>query len=102
MVCPSRNLKDTTMLSIPCKVSKQTCKNSKKFARDYNTGRMQIVNSTGFIWLFCRMFSFGEFKQEDQDKMLAALNKKVAEVYGACIGQNEANIRYIMVVLVTL
>ena len=41
----------------------------------------------------CRMFSFGEFKQEDQDKMLAALNKKVAEVYGACIGQNEANIR---------
>lgn len=40
-----------------------------------------------------RMFSFGEFKQEDQDKMLDALNKKVADVYAACIGQNEANIR---------
>ncbi|XP_067933536.1 cilia- and flagella-associated protein 100-like [Watersipora subatra] len=39
-----------------------------------------------------KMFSFGEFKQEDQDQMLAALNRKVAEVYGACIGQNEANI----------
>lgn len=38
------------------------------------------------------MFSFGEFKQEDQDKMLVALNRKVADVYGACIGQNEANI----------
>ena len=47
-------------------------------------------------YLFDRMFSFGEFKQEDQDKMLAALNKKVAEVYGACIGQNEANIRLVM------
>ena len=45
---------------------------------------------------FDRMFSFGEFKQEDQDTMLAALNKKVAEVYGACIGQNEANIRSVM------
>ena len=41
------------------------------------------------------MFSFGEFKQEDQDKMLAALNRKVAEVYSACIGQNEANIGYV-------
>lgn len=38
------------------------------------------------------MFSFGEFKQEDQDKMLAVLNKKVAEVYAGCIGQNDANI----------
>lgn len=48
------------------------------------------------------MFSFGEFKQEDQDKMLAALNRKVAEVYGACIGQNEANIRYALTVLFTV
>ena len=52
------------------------------------------ILKTSFI---SRMFSFGEFKQEDQDKMLAALNRKVAEVYGACIGQNEANIRFVFI-----
>jgi len=41
----------------------------------------------------CRMFSFGEFKADDQEKMLAVLNKKVEEVYRSCIGDNEANIR---------
>ena len=41
-----------------------------------------------------RMFSYGEFKAEDQEKMLAALNKKVELVYRSCIGDNEANIRY--------
>jgi len=39
-----------------------------------------------------RMFSFGEFKAEDQEKTLAQLNKKVEEVYRCCIGSNEANI----------
>lgn len=39
-----------------------------------------------------RMFSFGEFKSEDQEKMLGALNKKVEDVYRSCIGDNEANI----------
>ncbi|XP_021343991.1 cilia- and flagella-associated protein 100-like isoform X1 [Mizuhopecten yessoensis] len=38
------------------------------------------------------MFSYGEFKAEDQEKMLQALNKKVEEVYRSCIGDNEANI----------
>jgi len=37
-------------------------------------------------------FSYGEFKQEDQDKMLNELNKKVEDVYTNCIGSNEANI----------
>ncbi len=37
-------------------------------------------------------FSYGEFKQEDQDKMLAELNRKVEDVYTNCIGSNEANI----------
>ena len=41
------------------------------------------------------MFSYGEFKQEDQEKMLAQLNKKVEEVYRSCIGDNEANIRLV-------
>ncbi|XP_077981560.1 cilia- and flagella-associated protein 100-like [Glandiceps talaboti] len=39
-----------------------------------------------------KMFSFGEFKAEDQEAMLAQLNKKVEEVYRNCIGDNEANI----------
>ncbi|XP_065828818.1 cilia- and flagella-associated protein 100-like [Oscarella lobularis] len=39
-----------------------------------------------------KMFNFGEFKAEDQEQMLTALNKKVGEVYRNCIGENEANI----------
>ncbi|RMX58693.1 hypothetical protein pdam_00009492 [Pocillopora damicornis] len=39
-----------------------------------------------------KMFSYGEFKAEDQEKMLQTLNKKVEEVYRNCIGDNEANI----------
>lgn len=39
------------------------------------------------------MFSYGEFKAEDQEQMLKALNKKVEEVYRNTIGDNEANIR---------
>lgn len=41
------------------------------------------------------MFSFGEFKADDQEKMLRDLNKKVSDVYRSCIGDNEANIRYV-------
>ena len=37
-------------------------------------------------------FSYGEFKQEEQDKMLDELNSKVEKVYINCIGSNEANI----------
>lgn len=39
-----------------------------------------------------KMFSYGEFKAEDQEQMLKALNKKVEEVYRHTIGDNEANI----------
>lgn len=41
------------------------------------------------------MFSYGEFKAEDQEKMLGALNHKVETVYRVCIGDNEANIRLV-------
>lgn len=37
-------------------------------------------------------FNYGEFKPEEQDKMLKELNSKVEEVYINCIGSNEANI----------
>ncbi|XP_065910899.1 cilia- and flagella-associated protein 100-like [Dysidea avara] len=39
-----------------------------------------------------KMFYYGEFKAEDQEMMLDALNKKVTEVYHKCIGGNEASI----------
>lgn len=39
------------------------------------------------------MFSYGEFKEEDQAKMLGDLNKNVEAVYRSCIGDNEANIK---------
>ena len=39
-----------------------------------------------------KMFSFGEYKADEQEKMLQQLNKKVEEVYRSCIGDNEANI----------
>lgn len=39
-----------------------------------------------------KMFSFGEFKAEDQEKMLQELNRKVEDVYKSCIGDNEAQI----------
>ena len=37
-------------------------------------------------------FNYGEFKAEEQDKMLKELNSKVEHVYINCIGSNEANI----------
>lgn len=39
-----------------------------------------------------RMYSYGEYKAEDQDRMLTELDGKVATVYASCIGANEANI----------
>lgn len=39
-----------------------------------------------------RMYSYGEYKAEDQEEMLENLDKKVSEVYASCIGTNEANI----------
>ena len=45
----------------------------------------------------CRLYSFGEFKAEDQEEMLHALDKKVAEVYTKSIGGNEASVKYVWV-----
>lgn len=42
------------------------------------------------------MFYYGEFKAEDQEMMLDALNKKVTEVYHKCIGGNEASIKSVI------
>lgn len=41
---------------------------------------------------FPRLYSYGEYKAEDQEQMLAQLDKKVADVYTKVIGSNDANI----------
>ncbi|XP_027556818.1 cilia- and flagella-associated protein 100 [Neopelma chrysocephalum] len=41
------------------------------------------------------LFSCGEHEADDQDKMLASLNKKVLEVYSHCTGDNETNLKTI-------
>lgn len=42
--------------------------------------------------LKCEMFSFGEFDQDDQEKLLAKFGNKVEDVYNEVIGENDANI----------
>ena len=50
------------------------------------------VDDDHFCVMFSRLYSYGEYKAEDQEQMLAQLDKKVAEVYTKTIGPNEANI----------
>nr|XP_015207917.1 PREDICTED: coiled-coil domain-containing protein 38 isoform X2 [Lepisosteus oculatus] len=47
---------------------------------------------TSELELKSRIFSFGEFNAEKQDRMLSLLNKQVNEVYQTCIGDVGANI----------
>uniref|UniRef100_A0A4X2LAV8 DUF4200 domain-containing protein n=1 Tax=Vombatus ursinus TaxID=29139 RepID=A0A4X2LAV8_VOMUR len=44
------------------------------------------------LQLKARVFSFGEYKSEYQNNMLASLNKKVVEVYRHCIGDCESSL----------
>ena len=39
-----------------------------------------------------KMFSYGHYEGDNQEKILEMLNEKVEEVYRRCIGDNEANI----------
>ncbi|KAL4227041.1 hypothetical protein ACF0H5_015017 [Mactra antiquata] len=82
---------------------KQTIKNTKaKMEKETSILKEQIDKLNNQIKkeekraeelkIKAKMFSYGEFKQEDQEKMLGQLNKKVEEVYRSCIGDNEANI----------
>ncbi|XP_075039755.1 cilia- and flagella-associated protein 100 [Mixophyes fleayi] len=47
-----------------------------------------------------RVFTFGDYKSEDQEKMLASLSTKVEEVYQACIGENRANLNALQMLMV--
>ncbi|NXU57387.1 CP100 protein, partial [Turnix velox] len=45
-------------------------------------------------------FSSGEREDDDQDKMLASLNKKVLEVYCHCTGETETNLQTMQMLMV--
>ncbi|XP_053325270.1 cilia- and flagella-associated protein 100 isoform X2 [Spea bombifrons] len=47
-----------------------------------------------------RVFAFGQYNSEDQEKMLASLSKKVEEVYTACIGENRANLSALQMLMI--
>lgn len=57
-----------------------------------NMLKLSLISNLFFLF---RLFSYGEFKAEDQQKMLDSLNSRVEEVYRSCIGDNEANIRLV-------
>ncbi|KAG8430896.1 hypothetical protein GDO86_019790 [Hymenochirus boettgeri] len=46
-----------------------------------------------------QIFAFGQYKSEDQEKMLATLSKKVEEVYRACIGENRSNLNVLQMLM---
>ncbi|XP_035750713.1 cilia- and flagella-associated protein 100 [Egretta garzetta] len=46
------------------------------------------------------LFSSGECKADDQDKMLTSLKKKVLEVYCHCTGENESNLQTVQMLMV--
>ena len=49
-----------------------------------------------------KMFSYGEYEGDGQEKMLEVLKDKVEQVYRSCIGDNEANISTLQVSLLLI
>uniref|UniRef100_A0A8C5Q1S6 Cilia and flagella associated protein 100 n=1 Tax=Leptobrachium leishanense TaxID=445787 RepID=A0A8C5Q1S6_9ANUR len=47
-----------------------------------------------------RVFSFGQYKSEDQENMLSSLSRKVEEIYQACIGENRANLNALQMLMI--
>ncbi|KAG7478400.1 hypothetical protein MATL_G00080140 [Megalops atlanticus] len=39
-----------------------------------------------------RLFSYGKYKEDDQDSMLESLGQKVEEVFRSCVGDSEGNL----------
>lgn len=64
----------------------------KSLAVTLQTNIVKEEETAADLELKSRVFSFGEYKAEVQDKMLVSLHRKVLEVYRRCIGENEANL----------
>ncbi|XP_041954978.1 cilia- and flagella-associated protein 100-like isoform X2 [Alosa sapidissima] len=52
----------------------------------------RVKENKAELELKARLFSFGEYKADHQDRMLESLGKKVGEVYHLCVGETEANL----------
>uniref|UniRef100_A0A8D0HCG2 Cilia and flagella associated protein 100 n=1 Tax=Sphenodon punctatus TaxID=8508 RepID=A0A8D0HCG2_SPHPU len=64
----------------------------KQLAATLKASILKEEETAADLELKARVFSFGEYKADVQDKMLVSLHKKVLEVYRRCIGENEANL----------
>ena len=63
------------------------------FFYNNNNSVVVYISLLFFAATALRLYSFGEYKAEDQEEMLHSLDKKVAEVYNKCIGGNEATVK---------
>ncbi|XP_076133409.1 cilia- and flagella-associated protein 100-like [Alosa pseudoharengus] len=52
----------------------------------------RVKENKAELELKARLFSFGEYKADHQDRMLESLGKTVGEVYHLCVGETEANL----------
>uniref|UniRef100_A0A8C8S0N2 Cilia and flagella associated protein 100 n=1 Tax=Pelusios castaneus TaxID=367368 RepID=A0A8C8S0N2_9SAUR len=64
----------------------------KQLATTLKASIIKEEETAADLELKARVFSFGEYKADVQDKMLVSLNRKVTDVYRRCIGENEANL----------
>uniref|UniRef100_A0A8B9SEF8 Cilia and flagella associated protein 100 n=1 Tax=Apteryx owenii TaxID=8824 RepID=A0A8B9SEF8_APTOW len=75
-----------------CNRMDQEIEQLKQLAATVKSSIAKEEETAADLKLRVHIFSFGEYKADVQDKMLASLNKKVLEVYRRCIGENEANL----------
>ncbi|XP_025908367.1 cilia- and flagella-associated protein 100 [Nothoprocta perdicaria] len=75
-----------------CNRMDQEIEQLKQLAATVKSSIAKEEETAADLKLRVRIFSFGEYKADVQDKMLANLNQKVLEVYRSCIGENEANL----------
>ncbi|XP_067400580.1 cilia- and flagella-associated protein 100 isoform X2 [Emydura macquarii macquarii] len=64
----------------------------KQLATTLKASIIKEEETAADLELKARVFSFGEYKADVQDRMLVSLNRKVMDVYRRCIGENEANL----------
>ncbi|KAM4722314.1 cilia- and flagella-associated protein 100 [Rhinophrynus dorsalis] len=81
------------------KMEKET-QQLKEHIDQLNTAIAQEKERAADLELKSRVFAFGQYKSEDQEKMLASLSKKVEEVYRACIGENRSNLSALQMLMI--
>ncbi|KAM8799645.1 cilia- and flagella-associated protein 100 [Eudromia elegans] len=75
-----------------CSRMDQEIEQLKQLAATVQSSIAKEEETAADLKLRVRIFSFGEYQADVQDKMLANLHKKVLEVYRQCVGENEANL----------